>query len=123
MAGRLRTGRTSASLHDRWALAAQQTTGEVLPAGRSKEIDKLSISSQPQRAQQNGVGVVAQKKLDRLARDYPVLHEEVKAGHLSVHRAGIQAGFVKVCSPLNLLKRDWGKASHEERESFLEWVV
>src|SRR4051812_18842773 len=72
------------------AEAAKQTTGDVLPSHRLKEVDKLSTSSQPQRAQQNGIGIVMQKKLDRLARDLPPLHEEVKAGNLSVHRASIQ---------------------------------
>jgi hypothetical protein len=33
-----------------------------------------------------------------------------------------EAGFVKVATALDVLKRAWTKASHEERESFLAWV-
>jgi hypothetical protein len=73
--------------------------------------------SQKERAREAGVSYQTQQRLDRLARDFPPLHEEVKAGKLSVHRASIQAGFIREASPLEVLKRAWGKASPDEREA------
>jgi hypothetical protein len=98
------------------ALAAQNTTGEILPEGRPDKLDDSSSLSQAQRAKRNGVGIDTQKKLDKLARDFPDLHEEVKADRLTVHRASLQAGFVKEGTILDKLKNLWGKASPEERE-------
>jgi hypothetical protein len=76
-----------------------------------KEMTNLSISPQVERARQNGISRAQQQKLDRLARDFHDLHEKVKAGKLTIHRASIQAGFVKEGTILDKLKNLWGKAS------------
>jgi hypothetical protein len=46
----------------------------------------------PTRAQENGVSRQTQNRLDRLARDFPELHDRIKAGELSVNAAWIAAG-------------------------------
>lgn len=45
------------------------------------------------------------RKLDRLARDFPDLHEAVKTGQLTVHGASIQAGFEKGVADRRVLRR------------------
>jgi hypothetical protein len=96
--------------------AAAATTGEVLPADGyvadriepTDETDKrkgrqiVHPISQRERAKGNGIGVVTQKKLDRIARDHPELHEKVKAGELSVNGAAIEAGFITRTVPMPL---------------------
>jgi hypothetical protein len=57
----------------------------------------------------------------RIARDCPAVLEEMKGGkYSSVRAAARAAGVLKEASALALLKRAWGKASHEERSLFLE---
>jgi hypothetical protein len=92
---------------ERMALAAQQTTGKDAPTKQGERIDLVDSTklNQSARAEQNGVSRFTQKRLDRLARDFTALHEEVKAGHLSVHRASIQAGFIRLCSVTTKLGR------------------
>lgn len=108
--------------------AARKTTGEVLPRGgdqkseKRKSIGNLPIDTQTARATQNGISPRTQRKLDRLARDYPPLLEKVQRGELSVHRAAQEAGFVKMATPLDMLKRAWAKASPEEQRQFLAFV-
>jgi hypothetical protein len=103
--------------------AAAKTTGDVLPEGRPKKLGKLPSLSQAERAKQNGISPRTQKKLDRLARDSPDLHEKVKRGEMKPHRAAIEAGFVKEATPLTLLKREWAKASADEQQQFLRWLA
>jgi hypothetical protein len=58
----------------------------------------------------------------RIARDCPAILEEMKAGkYPSVRAAAKAARVLKEAARLNVLKRAWGKASHEERDWFLEW--
>ena len=75
-----------------------QETGRVLPADGSVNQHNLGrqiVYPQDRRASSLGIGLTTQKKLDRLARDFPDLHERVKAGELSVNAAAVQAGIVK----------------------------
>jgi hypothetical protein len=59
----------------------------------------------------------------RIKKDRPDIVERIEAGEFrSIRAAAKEAGFVREASPLDLLKRTWGKASHEEREAFLAWV-
>lgn len=60
--------------------------------------------------------------LRRLAKDAPALFEKVKSGELSANQAAIKAGFRKVPSVLDILKREWVKAGKSDRETFLRWV-
>jgi hypothetical protein len=76
----------------------QAETGEAQRGGDRKSEqskEKFSFDLQKDRAEQNGISRPTQRKLDRLARDHPDLHERVKAGELSAHRAAIEAGFIK----------------------------
>jgi hypothetical protein len=100
------TRELQARARERSRQAAQETTGGVLPRGnptgnnqhdaRDEETGNLPVSSesQPARAARNGIGERTQRKLDRLARDHPELHERVKAGDLTPHRASVLAGIV-----------------------------
>ena len=76
-------------------------------------------SAQSARAESNGISDRTQRKLDRLAKDRPDLLERVQAGGLSVHRAAMDAGFVKPESGLTALNRAWEKASADERVAFM----
>ena len=63
------------------------TSFEAAPAKRggdrkSKSTDTASFDSQIDRASSNGVGIVTQRWLDRLARDRPDLLDKVQAGEL-----------------------------------------
>lgn len=98
--------------------AAAKTTGDVLPEGRPKKTSQIATLSQAAKAKANGVSKRTQEKLDRLAREFPKLHAQVKSGELSCHAASVQAGIVKVKTPLDQLKHWWGKASEKERAAF-----
>jgi hypothetical protein len=113
--------------------AAINTTGEVLPRGNptgtnqhgtKKEIGNFPVSTQPVRASQNGVTNRTQRKLDRLARDFPSLHEEVKSGQSSVHGAYIQAGLAKRTVPLPVEPQDAARTilRHFQDEPLLELI-
>ena len=64
---------------------------------KDEESGKLpdSYVTQPQRATNNGIGERTQRKLDRIARDHPQLHDRVKSGELSINAAAVSAGIVK----------------------------
>ena len=107
--------------------AALATTGEVLPSYRPKEIEEISRQfvylSQPERAEQNGVGIVTQKKLDALARDHPELFEQVRQGELSTHRAAVIAGIVKEPSLIDRAKKLATKMNHQELKELAVWLM
>ncbi len=58
----------------------------------------------------------------RLLRDRPDLFERVKAGEMSCHAAMVAAGFRKVPTPLDILRRAWARASEDERAQFREVI-
>lgn len=61
--------------------------------------------------------------LARLRRDgRDDLAEQVGDGKISARKAGMMAGFVKPQSALTILKREWRRASSDERQAFLAWV-
>jgi hypothetical protein len=57
--------------------------------------------------------------LKRLKRDRPDLLERVTAGELSANAAAREAGWRKVPSALDRLRKDWAKATPKERRTFL----
>ncbi len=59
-------------------------------------------------------------RLKRDGRDD--LAGQVEKGELSARQAGIKAWFVRPQSPLTALKREWRKASDDERRAFLIWI-
>lgn len=61
--------------------------------------------------------------LGRLSSEHPSLHARVVSGQInSVRAACIQAGLIKQMSPMDILRREWLKASTDEQEEFLAWV-
>jgi hypothetical protein len=58
--------------------------------------------------------------LARLDRDRPDLASRVRGAELSVNAAALEAGWRKVPSALDQLRKAWGKATPDERRTFLE---
>jgi hypothetical protein len=102
--------------------AAENTTGDVLPEGRPAAERTKLVRSLGERATSNGVSKAQQQKLDALARRAPALLEQVKAGELSTHRACIQAGIVKVPSPLDKAKKAFTMLNKAQRQQFERWM-
>ncbi len=102
--------------------ADAEDTGIVRPEGRPNKLAKFASLSQMERAERNGISHYSQKKLDRLARDFPEQHERVRRGEVSVHRACIEAGFIKESTPLENLHRAWKKADADARAAFVAWL-
>lgn len=91
--------------------AAVATTGEVLPAAgqvHPGNASQFTTHTQLARADSANISKRQQKKLDALKREAPGKLDEVKAGTKSVHRACIEAGIVKVPTPL---QRGWVRIS------------
>lgn len=56
-------------------------------------------------------------------RDAPEIAAAVERGeYRSIRQAALAAGIIREPSPLDLLRRDWKKASEEERAAFLEEI-
>lgn len=61
--------------------------------------------------------------LERLERDHPAIHKELIGGKLaSVREACRKAGLRKPVTALEILKREWKKASADEKRDFLAWA-
>lgn len=60
--------------------------------------------------------------LSRLKRETPDLFQAVCDGELSANAAAIKAGFRKKPTPLEIIKREWKKATTEQQAEFLEWM-
>jgi hypothetical protein len=74
--------------------AAEETDGETLPAHRPETEVARFATSQRDRASSAGVSRYTQRKLDRLARDFPELHGKVCSGEMErTHH------FVSNCRP------------------------
>jgi hypothetical protein len=61
--------------------------------------------SRRERERQNDISERQQAQLDALAKKAPKLLEKVQAGELSCHRACVEAGIVKVPTPLEQAQR------------------
>lgn len=73
--------------------AARNTDGAVLVPGRPNRANL--VRSRNRRAGAAGIGRETQRKLDRLASDFPELFQAVIAGNISAHKAAVQAGIVR----------------------------
>lgn len=80
--------------------------------------DTITVDSGPER--QGGTSV--SYAVGKLSRERPDLLAKVSSGELSCNAAMIEAGFRKVPTPLENLKRAWARASPAERENFLNWL-
>ncbi len=66
----------------------------------------------------------AEHWIARLKRDQQLdLLARIEAGELSPHAAALEAGYRKVPTALDMLRKDWTKASADERATFLHEVV
>jgi len=71
-----------------------------------------------------GGGTASEYLLRRLAREHPNILGAYERGEFkSVRQAAIAAGIVKVPTPLEQLRKDWKKASPEERQTFLSEII
>ncbi len=86
------------------------------PPGRpSGETVNIVNGSRPQ-------GNSKDAAIRRLRKDRPDLLERVEAGEISAHAAAVEAGFRKLPTPIDLLKRSWAKASKQDKEAFMNWA-
>jgi len=116
-------------IHD-WDERIDREAWKRLEAKETKQGQRIDITStncrsevsQSSRADSNGVGIVTQRKLDRLARDRPDLLELVKANEMSIHAAAKAAGIVKQQSTLDTAKKCFLKLNEVERNEFLSWI-
>jgi len=92
--------------------------GTVNPGNGSQ----FSHRTQSGRAQTNGVSPAQQKKFDALARRAPALLNKVRAGRMSAHRACIEAGIIKVLSPLDLAESLCRKLTDADRQHLITWL-
>jgi len=90
--------------------------------GERVNFANLAKSSQQDRAASNEVSHYTQRKLDRLARDYPSLLSLVREGKLSTHAAAKEAGFVKDPTPLQLTQRAWKHATLDDKRLIVRWI-
>ena len=96
------------STAERTRKAAEATTGEVLPSDgqiHPGNASQIANHTQRARAEQSLISKRQQEKLDALKRKAPDRLAEVQRGTKSVHRACIEAGIVKVPTPLETILR------------------
>lgn len=114
--------RRAAQSKDRVKAAAEAATSEVLPRGQPKVMSNCDITSQGERAAENGVSRYTAWKHARLARERPDLLEDVRAGRMSTHAAAVAAGIVRQPSPLEKAQRAFERLEGEERAAFIAWA-
>jgi hypothetical protein len=97
---------------------------EETSQGERTDLDKLSKSGQARRAQQNGIGIVSQRKLDHLAgHDDKTLLHEVQLGMMSIDAAYNRARGKVPETTFDKLKRAWQQLTDEEKRRFPHEVV
>lgn len=58
----------------------------------------------------------------KLAKDRPDLFARVQKGEVSAHAAMVEAGFRKRPTPLEQMRKLWGKLGEGDRATFLKWA-
>lgn len=104
-------------LHDDAETLMMFETAMVGPAHRPKGGRSGDIVTTSER------GNTKAYTLRRLSKDHPDLFEQVKAGELTANQAAIKAGFRKVKTPFEELKRWWVKADADAREAFQAFIA
>ena len=106
--------------------SAETTTGdEALPADGTVHpgnASQFTNHTQASRAGAAGVSKRTQEKLDALARRAPDLMARVRAGEMTTHRACIEAGIVKVPTPLDATKKMVRRLTPEDRIALVQWL-
>lgn len=99
-------------------IARAKTATPLLDVGRPEKGQQVNHSDRSFNYGENADYLTA-----RIARDRPDVLERMKAGEFpSVRKAAIEAGIIKVPSPLDTLKKLWAKASKREKDTFITWV-
>ena len=101
--------------------AAGATTGEVR-AHADNQHAQIAQATQAERAKEIGVSRRTQQTLDKLKRHHPELHAAVAAGEMSCNAAAIEAGIVKVKTPLEKALDAFRKLEPTERDAFLALI-
>jgi len=108
--------------------AKDPENGKVLPKGQQKEIVPGTISlTQEERAKKNGISLMSQRRLDKIARLRPELLNKIAKSELSIK------GALKLCEQpqekieknpsVDQLKRVFSNLSEEEKDQFQDWIV
>jgi hypothetical protein len=84
------------------------------PVGYNLPVD--NINSRPD-------GTSRARALRRLRKDRPDIHERVIAGELSPHAGMVEAGFRKVPTPEEIIKRNFQKLDDSRRMRILDWLM
>jgi hypothetical protein len=100
--------RMDRQMHERVQLAAQETTGTVLPQGNSADRHEQQQLRLHHRAKKHGISIATQNRLDHLARQRPDLLAKVQDGEMSVYAAAVEAG---ILTPRVTVLLDPGKAA------------
>lgn len=96
----------------------EEESREVIKNGGDRRGDGSSLTCQTEQPSGQG-GNSRAYSIARLKRDRPDLADMVIAGELSANAAAVEAGFRKRDTPLDALRRAWGKATEDERATFM----
>jgi len=105
------TAAALASMREKVRTLIEGTAPEANPNG-ANQWSGFDISN-PRPSQQGGTS--REYRIGVLKRDAPELAERVVNGELSANAAWIEAGHGKRDTPLDTLRRAWGKATEAER--------
>ena len=97
-------------------MLTEQEAPPLLAPHRPDKVDMSTLSLDTQG------GNSREYTVRRLKRDRPDLAELVIGGALSANAAAIEAGFRRRDTPVDTLRRAWGKASDDERAAFLHEI-
>lgn len=93
-------------------------------AVRDKENQKpdsaIGLSPQLERAKANGIGKTAQKTLDKIAKVAPDYLPRIAAKEITINRAAVELGIVKVRTPLEQALAAFQRLSDDDKEKFME---
>jgi hypothetical protein len=121
------TPRSDVTAAERTQAAAGKTTKEVVQQHGGDRRSEKAISrtesvleTRKQRAEENGVSMDTQAKLDALARQAPELLAKVQAGEMSCHRACVEAGIVREPTPVERIEREFRRLGRRVRQQVLQ---
>ena len=92
---------------------------EVLPmfnaAMKQKTGPKDSLCNNRTEIERRTTGTTRAYTLTRLQKDNPEIYEEVKAGRLSANAGAVKAGWRKMPTPMEIIRKQIPKLTQEER--------
>ena len=81
--------------------------------------DLRNVSTQASRAEQNGISKRSQETLDKIAKLAPDYLPRIAAREISINKAAVELGIVKVKTPLEQALSAFQRLSHDDREKFM----